>query len=329
MLTIAIPTFNRPKELEQCVKALLPQLTSDVELLIVDNASDVPVTTVLAELLPKFPDVNIRIHRNAHNIGGNSNILRCVEFSETEWLWLLGDDDVPHENALQTALDEIAKNPKAICINFNSVFGPKFQDMTTVGRHDFLARCQGVGNVIFISSNLYRAGSMRKNLYIGHRYSYSMAPHFALMLYSMKDGDEVVFRNNELVEAGVGDGANHWSSIAQALSWPTLLELPLPPRDRKLLFQKLQIPSVTSVIIQLLGAGMKTKDFSTQIYFYRQVVGRMVFYATPKERLKIVAGRWMLALPGPSIWFVNLLLKRARGSSVAQRLRRDLDDPHG
>jgi hypothetical protein len=40
LLTVAIPTYKRPDMLGQCIDSLLPQLTEDVEILVVDNDPD-------------------------------------------------------------------------------------------------------------------------------------------------------------------------------------------------------------------------------------------------------------------------------------------------
>jgi glycosyltransferase involved in cell wall biosynthesis len=328
-LTIAIPTYDRPKELLRCVAALAPQLTPDVELLVVDNASDVPATEVLQEVLAAHPAAKITIRRNAYNIGGNANILRCLEYTDTEWVWIVGDDDVPHPGSLAKARQFIEDNPEAICINFKSAFGPKAQSLETKGRLDFLTRCPGFGNVIFISANLYRAGAMRPNLYIGHRYAYSMAPHFAMLLSSMGEGDRVLFVDDELAVAEVCDGANHWSSISQALSWPTLMELNLEPNERKLLADRLQVPSVASVLIQLLGTGLKRGEYRTSAYYYGQIEARMRPFAPLGRRIFMSAGKLAFVFPKPSIKLIDIALSRARGASIAKRMRRDLDDPHG
>ena len=36
---------------------------------------------------------NLQYHQNIYNIGGNANILRAVEISNTEYSWIIGDDD--------------------------------------------------------------------------------------------------------------------------------------------------------------------------------------------------------------------------------------------
>jgi GT2 family glycosyltransferase len=49
-LTIAIPTWNRHERLREVAASLIPQLSLDCCLLIVDNASDEPVAPMVAAL---------------------------------------------------------------------------------------------------------------------------------------------------------------------------------------------------------------------------------------------------------------------------------------
>ena len=42
-LSIAIPTFNRFSELKNTIEILIPQLNENIEIVIVDNASDVDI----------------------------------------------------------------------------------------------------------------------------------------------------------------------------------------------------------------------------------------------------------------------------------------------
>lgn len=325
-MSIAIPTFNRPTELERCVRALLPQLSPEIELLIVDNASDIPATQVLSDILASHAQLRIRIERNAYNIGGSANFLRCIERTDSEWLWLLGDDDVPKPNALETAVREIQANERAICINFNSLFGPKSQDFRTLGRPDFLARCPGLANVIFISTNLYRAGAMRRKLYVGHRYTYTMAAHFALLLASIGNEDEVVFLNSSLVSEGARGVDNRWSNLVQSLSFPVFLELPMSSAERRSLSRKLETQSLANVVTQLLAKGLQDKDMESAYFFYRQITMRVAPYAPLRERLAAFAGRILFLFPGTSLRLADFVVRHVAGKSLDAKLQKNLDD---
>jgi glycosyltransferase involved in cell wall biosynthesis len=116
VLTIAIPTYNRPKQVQTQVRLLLPQLNESLCLVIYDNCSDIAVQNLFTEdELSKF-----QIIRNRVNVGGDANIARCFENCTTKWLWTLSDDDLIKQNAVEIILNEINKNVEAVFINFNN-----------------------------------------------------------------------------------------------------------------------------------------------------------------------------------------------------------------
>ena len=49
ILTIGIPTYNRPESIKKSVRALLPQLNDQVVLRVWDNCSDTPVADLFTE----------------------------------------------------------------------------------------------------------------------------------------------------------------------------------------------------------------------------------------------------------------------------------------
>lgn len=113
ILTIAIPTWNRPASLRETVSGLLRQLTNKCRLVIVDNFSTTPAEDVLKDLLAQYPETDFFIHRNRFNIGGACNQMRCFELCDTELLWILGDDDIPCPQAINNIFKEIDKHPES------------------------------------------------------------------------------------------------------------------------------------------------------------------------------------------------------------------------
>jgi glycosyltransferase involved in cell wall biosynthesis len=90
LLTIAVPTFNRPDCITERIKELssLPEeLAKMVELLICDNGDfEIPVPHLAGY-------TRIRYSKNSKNLGLGGNIECCVRKSEGEFVWLLSDDD--------------------------------------------------------------------------------------------------------------------------------------------------------------------------------------------------------------------------------------------
>ena len=94
-------TYNRAKELERTLDVFIAAGLTTIKMHILDNAStdNTPHIVALAQL--KWP--NLTYHRNAYNIGGNANILRALEVSNSEYSWIIGDDDA----WLLDSLDEL------------------------------------------------------------------------------------------------------------------------------------------------------------------------------------------------------------------------------
>jgi glycosyltransferase involved in cell wall biosynthesis len=114
ILTISIPTYNRPEKIKTQVRLLLPQLTDQVDLVVYDNCSDIPVKNYFSEdELTKFTLI-----RNKVNVGGDANIARCFENCNTKWLWTLSDDDFVKFDAVEIILNQINQNSDYIFINF-------------------------------------------------------------------------------------------------------------------------------------------------------------------------------------------------------------------
>lgn len=114
ILTIAIPTYNRSVQIQKQIRMILPQLTDEVNLVVYDNCSEIPVCTLFNEDELRL----FTIIRNSVNIGGDANIARCHELCDTEWLWVLGDDDFICNNAVNVILTNIKQYPDVVWLNF-------------------------------------------------------------------------------------------------------------------------------------------------------------------------------------------------------------------
>lgn len=102
LLTIYIPTFNRAKFLARLLDALSSELQdfhTEVEVLIGDN-SDSEESMKVAEK----SSFAVRYVRHALNIGPDQNIVFGLRNCSTEFIWIMGDDDLPIPGSLATIL---------------------------------------------------------------------------------------------------------------------------------------------------------------------------------------------------------------------------------
>lgn len=247
ILTIAIPTYNRNKILSRNIKLLLPQLTSECKLLVLDNHSDVPVEETLMPVIKEYPEINIRLIRNRVNIGGNGNIVRCYEYCDTDYLWVLGDDDMVEPDAIRTILEKIKSYPEAIYFNYNfyelipdrnykkEPFKKNCAMAITKGFDDFMDHVSSFGQIVFISSGIFKVPKMLPFLYIGMNYQYSSFPHLVMLLCSLETeeiccfADDFVVTNGHLTTPSSLKGFTFGASLA----WGTLLDIPINFNSRK------------------------------------------------------------------------------------------------
>jgi abequosyltransferase len=122
-LSIAVPTFNRceylsgllPSVLQQC--AWLHGRGRKVEVIVSDNAS--PDSTY--RYVQSFLKGNsfLVYHRNDSNVGAELNFANCIERANGDYLWILGDDDIIVDGAVErilTVLDDYSP-ALVVCID--------------------------------------------------------------------------------------------------------------------------------------------------------------------------------------------------------------------
>jgi glycosyltransferase involved in cell wall biosynthesis len=91
-LSICVPTYRRPELLERCVRSAIASAHDcPIEIVVADDSvSDVNVAT-MQRLTAEFPFV--RWFRNERNLGIDDNIQHAVELAESDYVWLIGEDD--------------------------------------------------------------------------------------------------------------------------------------------------------------------------------------------------------------------------------------------
>lgn len=108
LLTIAVPTYNGEKTIQNLLALLLPQCVNDIELLISDNCSTDGTRDIIREYKKKYQF--IKYIRNEKNIGPDANFLQCMEKAQGHFIWLISDDDIVAEGAITQITRFLAAN---------------------------------------------------------------------------------------------------------------------------------------------------------------------------------------------------------------------------
>lgn len=118
-LTIIISTYNRAAFTELNVSWLLDKIDkyrSRVQLVVVDNAS----TDDTVERLKAFSSNScFKLLVNPNNTGMLGNLHVCSKLIVAKHVWLIGDDDFIHEEAIEELLEALKTNPRLPLINTN------------------------------------------------------------------------------------------------------------------------------------------------------------------------------------------------------------------
>jgi hypothetical protein len=183
-LSITIPTFDRHDFLRVTLLALAPQIDAGVELVVVDNCSTPPVQSIVDEIFPTRGS-NIKVVRNAVNIGLGANLLRCFEVASSDWLWVLSDDDSVMPDAVATIRATVKSHPNLLYGTFSMNVLPIAEDRIVGTEQDFFAELDSVPRLIFISTAIFNRRKLAGNLSDAYSYIPSGAPHVAAFMLAM------------------------------------------------------------------------------------------------------------------------------------------------
>ncbi len=100
LASILIPTFNRPKLVVDAIRSAISQTYRPIEILVLDNASDVPLDSLLSSMETESAGVPLLYVRHERNLGITGNWRRGIELATGEFFCLLHDDDTIEKSFL-------------------------------------------------------------------------------------------------------------------------------------------------------------------------------------------------------------------------------------
>src|SRR3989338_4631290 len=112
MITIGIPTYNRPELLRIALDSCARQTYPDFEVIVNDDTSGKLTGTIVNS----FGHSNFRYIQNDPPIGLNKKLNALLEQGVGEWMLILCDDDFLEPEFLETAVSLIKKYPNASLI---------------------------------------------------------------------------------------------------------------------------------------------------------------------------------------------------------------------
>lgn len=110
LVTVCMPVYNGAGFLEAAVSSVLAQTQADFELRVFDDAS----TDGSWELLQRFQDPRLLLHRNERNLGPEANWNQALAAAEGTYLKLFHQDDLLAPDCLERQVGALEDHPGAV-----------------------------------------------------------------------------------------------------------------------------------------------------------------------------------------------------------------------
>ncbi len=124
-LTIGIPTYNRFRKLENLLQEISNQITNfqdknNLEIVVSNNSSSDDTSAVIEKYEYIFP-CSFKYFIQKENIGFDRNVDFLFKNSSGDFLWILSDDDVLIQGAIQEVYNGLLKSPNVVFafVNYN------------------------------------------------------------------------------------------------------------------------------------------------------------------------------------------------------------------
>jgi glycosyltransferase involved in cell wall biosynthesis len=108
IISICIPTYNRPDKLNKCLKSIADQIYSfNLEIIVVDNTETDETIQRNIEVIKRNSHLNIAYFKNSNNVGMFGNWNQCLILASCEYITILNDDDILRPKFIKTILSQI------------------------------------------------------------------------------------------------------------------------------------------------------------------------------------------------------------------------------
>ena len=258
-LTIAIPTYNRAEKLREQLDRLMPQLTPEVRCCVWDNAS----TDGTRQVVEKYVSRGIAYTCASYNGGAGRNFLRCFEECQTEWLWILSDDDLVSARAVSDALALIRGQP----CDYIHTLPPQAQCNSEIVVSDVsrLLKHYNLGRLLWVSFGIYKMSSFRPLLWLYNDSISTWGPHLVMVLALLeRRGGKVLLSPTSLISES--NNLCRWSTLDFIVRFSRLPDYLVQPEHQKAIAEQIWLEWVASALL----LGLRETSGPVQIRKWRQ-----------------------------------------------------------
>jgi len=287
ILTIAIPTYNRAPKLRVQIDRLLPQLRPGVRLQIFDNGS----SDTTRELVESYGNCGVEYAPAKYNGGSGWNFSRCISESQSEWVWVLSDDD-PASSTAVTDLLKVLHHQSCDFIHASTPGGSYASDIV-VSDLPSLFQHTRFHLLLWISTGIYRTSSFLPLLDFLNDCISTWSPQVMVVLRLLEaQKGKVLLSPVDLF--GEPGGVPSWSPLELLIRISLAPEHLADPAHQQLLAQDLFISNYASMMLQGIKETTQVGGLRKWRRIRRQAAINLKSYYRGGV-LKYIAGNWFMA----------------------------------
>jgi glycosyltransferase involved in cell wall biosynthesis len=110
LVSVIIPTYNRPQYLEQAISSAFKQTYQNIEIIVSDNFSPEDPQNLVAS----FGDSRIKFWRHTENVGMLTNQMNAFKMAQGKYVASLHDDDIWNQDFLAKLIPPLEENSNLI-----------------------------------------------------------------------------------------------------------------------------------------------------------------------------------------------------------------------
>jgi glycosyltransferase involved in cell wall biosynthesis len=158
-VTIGILTFNRAQKLYQILNDIhLQNENSFYKIIIYDNCSTDNTVKIIQKFKSKIK--NLKHVRQKKNIGFFNNYLQAISKCNTNYIWVLGDDDRINKGGLKLVKNFILKNESFALLSLGSLNSSNQNNNINVSSKNYINK-----RTFDLKKDLYKMGEISRNIF--------------------------------------------------------------------------------------------------------------------------------------------------------------------
>ena len=181
-LSIFIPTYNRWGVLAKTLEKTLSKNLKKLHVLIIDNDSNSFEKEKVVEIINKYPQISCTIIKNEMNLGGDGNLLRCIELCQSTYILLLGDDDFLSDDYATKISNYLDSENVWGFISFTDRICDRCSDFAFDSPYELVKFSNDWSELLFTSTSVFNKDILKSGMWEAQRAQFTCSSHLVGLL---------------------------------------------------------------------------------------------------------------------------------------------------